>query len=69
MPSYRTTILVCDNPACDYREEHTKDEPANGYHFEKGYWVFAGGGPMPKFYAHQWACILPALDARMKEEG
>lgn len=58
----------CDNPECDYDqiiESGRGAEGAIGYHFGKGYWVLGGGGPIPAFYAHEEACILPALKAVM----
>lgn len=58
----RATVERCDNPDCDY-EQIIADEGAVGYHFGKGFWVQAGGGPIPAFYAHQEACIVPAMHA------
>lgn len=59
----KVTVERCDNPECAYKEVLGDDrEPATGYHFGKGYWVFGGGGPVPAFYAHQKDCILPALE-------
>jgi len=55
-------VECCDNPECGYMEVYSKDEPATGYHFGKGYWALAGGGPIPAFYAHRKECILPALE-------
>lgn len=59
----------CDNPNCDYEEEVNRDDPAaTGYHFMRGYYVLAGGGPIPPFYAHSEDCIVPAMRAVMDEQ-
>lgn len=61
MSTQKVTMMECDNPNCNYREEHSKEEPASGYHLGKGYWVLGGGGPIPATYAHTEGCILPAV--------
>jgi len=66
MAKSKVTMERCDNPACDYQEVVTKDEPAVGYHFGRGYWVLGGGGPIEPFYAHDDQCVLPALLAVME---
>jgi len=60
----KAKIEQCDNPDCDYEEVVGDDgKMTMGYHFGKGYYVLAGGGPIPAFYAHRKECIIPALDA------
>lgn len=63
----KVTMMSCDNPDCDYREEHTKEEPASGYHLGRGYWVLGGGGPIPATYAHSLECVVPALQHMMDQ--
>lgn len=53
--------MACDNPNCLNRYEHTKDDPAPGYHLGKGFWVEGGGGPIPATYACSAVCIAPAI--------
>lgn len=64
----KATVEYCDNPSCNYSEVvgNEKGDGAEGYHFGKGWWVFAGGGPIPAFYACKQECIVPALDAVIK---
>ena len=58
----KMAVEFCDNPGCGYSEVVGADkEGAMGYHFGKGWYVLAGGGPIPAFYAHQESCIVPAL--------
>ena len=61
MATRKTVMLACDNPKCDAEFEHTKSDPAPGYHFGRGIWVFGGGGPIPPFYACSEKCVVPAL--------
>lgn len=63
MGKRKVDMEYCDNPKCDYAEEVSKDSPASGYHFGRGYWVLGGGGPIPPFYAHHEDCIVPAMQA------
>jgi hypothetical protein len=67
MSRERVTVMSCDNPACNERYEHSKDEPAPGYHLGKGYWVLAGGGPIPATYACSADCISAAVDHQIDE--
>jgi len=68
MATRRATLLVCDNPACDNEYEHSKDDPAPGYHFERGYWETGGGGGyLPKTYACSQECITPAILERIAQ--
>jgi hypothetical protein len=62
MATRKAIIMECDAPGCYESFEHSKDEPAPGYHFAKGYWVLGGGGPIPGFYAHAKECIVPAME-------
>ena len=65
----KVTEESCDNPECSYSEivEGGKHgEPATGYHFGRGFWVMGGGGPIPAFYAHEEACIVPAMNAAIE---
>lgn len=65
----KATVEVCDNPECDYEQIlDDSGEGATGYHFGKGYWVLAGGGPIPAFYAHESLCIVPAMQYVMDED-
>lgn len=59
---HKATIETCDNPGCGHQEVSTKDEPASGYHLGRGYWVLGGGGPIPAVYAHELACLAPAVE-------
>lgn len=63
MAKSKETVERCDAPGCDYWEIVSPGEPSTGYHFGKGYWVRGGGGPIPAFYAHEEACIVPAMEA------
>lgn len=68
MASIRTIMYLCDNPQCLSRQEHSKDEPALGYHISGGAWhLGGGGGPIPATYACSVPCITPAIEARIKE--
>ena len=62
MSTRKATLIECDSPSCDTEYEHTKSEPAPGYHLGRGYWVFAGGGPIPATYACSADCIQAAVD-------
>lgn len=72
--STRTVKLQeCDNPKCDFAQV-VDDEPATGFHFGNdahaaGFYILAGGGPIPSFYAHTRKCILPAFDAAMERDS
>jgi hypothetical protein len=57
----KVTMLECDNPGCSNEYEHSKDDPAPGYHLGKGYWIVGGGGPIPATYACSPECITPAV--------
>lgn len=57
----KTTMIECDNPRCSSEYEHTKEDPAPGYHL-KGYWVLAGGGPIPATYACSQPCVGAAVE-------
>ena len=62
MGKQRVTMMVCDNPACRNRHEHSKEEPALGYHLGKGFWADeGGGGPLTSVYACSTECITPAV--------
>jgi hypothetical protein len=66
MARSKVTLETCDNPQCGYEQMiDTSGEPAQGYHFTKGFWVLGGGGPIPAFYACSKACIVRALDRVM----
>lgn len=62
----RVTFLECDNPACNSEYEHSRDDPAPGYHI-KGYWALGGGGPVPATYACSIECLAPAVAHRIQE--
>ena len=61
MRTRKVTFLQCDNPLCDSEYEHSRDEPAPGYHFGKGVAVLGGGAPIVPFYACRKECVLNAL--------
>lgn len=63
MAKSKETVERCDAPGCEYFELVTPGEPVTGYHLGKGFWVQGGGGPIPAFYAHDDACIVPAMHA------
>lgn len=63
MGKRKAVIMDCDNPRCDTSGEYDKNEPLPGYHFSKGMWVNAGGGPIPPLYACSKECIAPAVEA------
>ena len=67
MSKAKMTAEFCDNPICGYSEMigNERSDGATGYHFGRGWYLLAGEGPIPTFYAHQEACILPALKAVM----
>ncbi len=68
MAKRRVEYEFCDNPACDYKEEIDSDNAgATGFHFGRGYYVLAGGGPIPPFYAHSAECIVPAMEHMLTE--
>lgn len=68
MAKKRVEYEYCDNPECDFREEIDSDTPgATGFHFGRGFYVLAGGGPIPPFYAHSAECIVPAMEAVLTE--
>lgn len=61
-------VMVCDNPDCDYRDEHTRDEAALGYYIDRGQYHYGGGGgPIPKTFACSPACLGPAVDAMIRQ--
>ena len=57
----KITMMQCDNPRCLEEFEHTKNDPAPGYHFNGGGVYIGGGAPIPKVYAHAKECITPAI--------
>jgi hypothetical protein len=62
----KTTMIACDNPDCENEYEYDKEDPAPGYHLGKGFWVQAGGGPIPATYACCASCLAPAIDANIE---
>ena len=70
MATERVTMMVCDAPGCDARYEHSKYEPAFGFHLGKGMWHNGGGGgPIPSVYACSIEHIGPAVDHVIQEAG
>jgi hypothetical protein len=68
MTQQKVIMMVCDNPTCRSRYEHSKEEPALGYHLGKGLWADdGGGGPIPATYACSLECIGPAVEHTIRE--
>lgn len=62
MAKRKAVMEVCDNPDCRNEFESSKEYPAAGLHFKGGFWVSAGGGPIPSFYACSDECVVPAMN-------
>ena len=68
MATRKATMEICDNPACDVERETSKDEPAFGYHIDRGFVVMSGGGrAIPRVYACSFECLAAAVQARINE--
>lgn len=64
MSTRKVTVMECDNPDCGSPLQVVdKYEPVLGYHFNGGVQHHGGGGgPIPKFFACQEDCIIPAMN-------
>lgn len=67
MALVKVMMMQCDNPNCGERFEHSKEDPAPGYHLGKGFYVLAGGGPIPSIFACHLECIAPAVEEKINE--
>ena len=68
MATNRVTVKVSDNPNCQARAEHSKEEPAQGYHLKGGLVIDAGGHSIPPVYACSLECIPEAIEAEILGE-
>lgn len=67
MSKRTATMMQCDNPTCRTEYEHTKDDPAPGYHLGKGLLIAGGGVFIPATYACSPECIVPAIQHNIEE--
>lgn len=69
MATRKATLIACDNPDCSTEYVLDPDDvPPMGFYFDKGSAHFGGGGgTLPKTYACDEACIVPAITARINE--